>query len=357
MPPLVRMPQAMLAFMGSASETPATVLHDDCLHGRRPTKRCSMPPAHVRAPPHKCTTDAQAEALEPGLTVLETLERAAPDAEMKDIKALLGRMMFSGKAMHKKARSAPCRHHMPDVPRLCGLERAGPSVFVLPSPCYVAVRLGLKLTILPQLLSIDSCCCVRVQVEVLSGGEKARLALAKFMLSQVRRCQSSPSPPLFPAAKPRSLRRCQDALSSPRDVGHDPPRRRDRITCSTQASPVCSLVAQHVTLPGPDRGCYESRLALRRWAFASPQGTLLVLDEPTNHLDIPSKEMLEEALQRFDGSVIAVSHDRYFLRRIATRVVTVPCSSCRYLRHVQHPRRLKGQARRSCRDYQDHPFR
>ena len=44
----------------------------------------------------------QAEALEPGLTVLETLERAAPDAEMKDIKALLGRMMFSGKAMHKK---------------------------------------------------------------------------------------------------------------------------------------------------------------------------------------------------------------------------------------------------------------
>ena len=48
-----------------------------------------------------------------------------------------------------------------------------------------------------------------------------------------------------------------------------------------------------------------------------------MLDEPTNHLDIPSKEMLEEALQRFDGSVIAVSHDRYFLRRIATRVVTV----------------------------------
>ncbi len=54
----------------------------------------------------------QAEALEPGLTVLETLERAAPDAEMKDIKALLGRMMFSGKAMHKKARrqSLPTAH-------------------------------------------------------------------------------------------------------------------------------------------------------------------------------------------------------------------------------------------------------
>ena len=53
------------------------------------------------------------------------------------------------------------------------------------------------------------------------------------------------------------------------------------------------------------------------------QGTLLVLDEPTNHLDIPSKEMLEEALISFEGAVLAVSHDRYFLKRIATRVVQV----------------------------------
>jgi ATPase subunit of ABC transporter with duplicated ATPase domains len=176
----------------------------------------------------------QAEALDGRLTVLETLERAAPDAKLmvkrwffllcpvffflllfearektrcgrerkthpslslsslslsplcpqksnyphhpkQEIKALLGRMQFAGKAMHKKA-------------------------------------------------------------EVLSGGEKARLALAKFMLTK---------------------------------------------------------------------------------------GTLLVLDEPTNHLDIPSKEMLEEALLGFSGAVIAVSHDRYFLRRVATRVVAV----------------------------------
>jgi hypothetical protein len=45
--------------------------------------------------------------------------------------------------------------------------------------------------------------------------------------------------------------------------------------------------------------------------------------EPTNHLDIPSKEMLEEAVRAFEGSVIAVSHDRYFLRRIATRILQV----------------------------------
>lgn len=117
----------------------------------------------------------QAEALDPNKNAIETLQHAAPDAKLDEIKALLGKMMFNGAAMEKKAK-------------------------------------------------------------VLSGGEKARLAMAKFMLTE---------------------------------------------------------------------------------------GTLLILDEPTNHLDIPTKETLEEAVEQFDGSVIAVSHDRYFLRRIATRVVTV----------------------------------
>jgi ATPase subunit of ABC transporter with duplicated ATPase domains len=117
----------------------------------------------------------QAEALDPNKSAIETLQHAAPDAKLDEIKSLLGKMMFNGAAMEKKAK-------------------------------------------------------------VLSGGEKARLAMAKFMLTE---------------------------------------------------------------------------------------GTLLILDEPTNHLDIPTKETLEEAVEQFDGSVIAVSHDRYFLRRIATRVVTV----------------------------------
>ncbi|CAM9204206.1 unnamed protein product [Ectocarpus sp. 8 AP-2014] len=47
---------------------------------------------------------------------------------------------------------------------------------------------------------------------------------------------------------------------------------------------------------------------------------LLVLDEPTNHLDIPAKEMLEEALQHYEGSVLVVSHDRYFVSQVATTI-------------------------------------
>jgi ATP-binding cassette subfamily F protein 3 len=48
---------------------------------------------------------------------------------------------------------------------------------------------------------------------------------------------------------------------------------------------------------------------------------LLVLDEPTNHLDIPAKQMLEAALQDYEGAALIVSHDRYFISQVANRIV------------------------------------
>lgn len=70
-------------------------------------------------------------------------------------------------------------------------------------------------------------------------------------------------------------------------------------------------------------GGQQNRLILFRLVLSEPD--VLVLDEPTNHLDIPSREMLEEALDGFNGAVIAVSHDRYFLDRLADQLMVVGC--------------------------------
>ena len=65
-------------------------------------------------------------------------------------------------------------------------------------------------------------------------------------------------------------------------------------------------------------GGEKGRLALAKLIYS--QKNVLVLDEPTNHLDIPSRESLENALDEYDGTIITVSHDRFFLDKIANQM-------------------------------------
>ena len=91
-------------------------------------------------------------------------------------------------------------------------------------------------------------------------------------------------------------------------------------------------------------GGEKSRVALLKLLLSG--ANLLILDEPTNHLDINAREALEQSLQDYDGTVFAVSHDRYFINKLSTRVLEINNGSLidypgSYSAYVQHKKQGK----------------
>lgn len=65
------------------------------------------------------------------------------------------------------------------------------------------------------------------------------------------------------------------------------------------------------------------RIRLKLFCLMQSDNNFLILDEPTNHIDINTKEILEDALNNYNGTILVISHDRYFINKVASRIVVI----------------------------------
>ena len=105
-------------------------------------------------------------------------------------------------------------------------------------------------------------------------------------------------------------------------------------------------------------GGEKARVALLKLMLSG--ANFLLLDEPTNHLDISSREALENALMDYEGTILAVSHDRYFINKLATRIMCLEENGVRnfagnydyYFEHVKNaPQQVKEAEKPKVNEY------
>ncbi len=111
----------------------------------------------------------------------------------------------------------------------------------------------------------------------------------------------------------------------------------------------CGLFAEDMQKPvGALSGGERAKLAL--CVLECERGNVLLMDEPTNHLDLPAREGLESALKEFDGTLIFVSHDRYFISALADRIAEISdcslnCFECGYEEYTQEKKKQREKLR------------
>lgn len=165
----------------------------------------------------------------------------------------------------------------------------------LPDAGEISRRRGMRIGYLPQEFELDGACTVRQNIE----------AGAADLLGWLKEYESG-----------RGSEAQMGALLHQIEAA-DGWNLQARIEATAHALSAPSLD----TLVGPLSGGEKRRVALCRALAAQPD--LLLLDEPTNHLDAESILWLEEFLREFRGAVLFVTHDRYFLDVIATRIIEV----------------------------------
>ena len=164
----------------------------------------------------------------------------------------------------------------------------------------VARRRGLRIGYLPQEFELDGNLTVRQNIE----------AGATDLMEWLRRYEAG-------HGSDAELAMLQNQIESADGWKLQP---RIKATASALAAPPLDAVV------GPLSGGEKRRVALCRALAAQPD--LLLLDEPTNHLDAESILWLEEFLREFPGAAVFVTHDRYFLDVIATRIIELADGRC-----------------------------